>query len=499
MLARLPDNAARPSASRRRQQVADNIYSKTANTGLSKQQQHDDCTEDPGSKNESGATVHETRYIQFLNNTCTPFSSTSEQLLDAQEVQKCILYLQYTYYNQTKHLSAVGLTHVAGGTSQMQTSFIKAGSITSLVSRAEISQTFRDSLQRLGPSPVVVFSDNSHFQVALMNAVSKMVTVFDPFANGFPAPVRDTVKTFFDRDPSGSWTYRTWTPKLQTVLWNCGIWAIWVTERWMQYWTEEDGKQPFDCRLKRHTCPVPNIQQLRQQYHDMISAALVISSDGQSEMDKIARTLATTWADDAQRIESSNARTVTALNSAEASAAPSTRAPSANTKGRCTNIEVKPGSKAAKAARPAAKQPTLHAKRRKTSLSSNRTKCNLSTRRHHGNRHQSTVKANSSTHESQERPNIKYYGTNSTKHSRTQKKQHARPANKRTMLDFLTPSSNKTKTAAPTRSSTAHLLANTCVQNIKHKSCEPEPHSAQSSRNEHTQSTQNLAGKRQKA
>ena len=35
-----------------------------------------------------------------------------------------------------------------------------------------------------------------------MNAVSKMVTLFDPFGNDFPKPVRDTVKTFFDRDPS---------------------------------------------------------------------------------------------------------------------------------------------------------------------------------------------------------------------------------------------------------------------------------------------------------
>ena len=55
----------------------------------------------------------------------------------------------------------------------------------------------------------------------------------------------------------------------------------------------EDGRQPFDCWLKRHPCPVHNIvlHQLRQQYHDMLSPALVIGSDGQSEMDKIDRTL----------------------------------------------------------------------------------------------------------------------------------------------------------------------------------------------------------------
>ena len=491
-----PGNAARPSATGK-QQAADNLNSKIANEELSLQQQHVDCTEDPGSSNYSADTEDETRDIQFLNNTFKPFSSSGKQLLHAEEVQKCILYLQHTYYNQAKHLSPVGLTHEAGGTCEMQTNFSKAGSTEPLVSCAEISQTFRDSLQRSGPSPVVVFSDNSHFQVVLMNAVPKTVTLFDPFGKGFPTPVRDTVKTFFDRDSSRSWTYRTWKQKLQTDTWNCGIWAIWVTERWMQYWTEEDGKQPFDCWLKRHTCPVPNIQKLRQQYHDMISAALVISSDGQSEMDRIDRTLAKMWADAAQRTEPNDAGNAIDLNSADTSTAHDTQAPPANTKGQRTNTEVKLGCKAAQPAKHAAEQPTLHAKRRQTRLRSNRTTSNLSTRGHQGKRHQSTVKTNSSTHESQERPNIKSDGINSTEqeHSGTQKQQHARPTIKRTMLDFLQPSSNKIETAAFTGANTA----DTCAQKMKRKICEPEPQLAQSSRNEQATPTQNLAGKRQKA
>ena len=112
----------------------------------------------------------------------------------------------------------------------MQTNFGEAGTACQLCC---IAQTFRDSLQRSGTCPGVVFSDNSHFQVVLMNTVSKMVTLLDPF--GFTTPVRDTDGTFFEGDSSGSWTYRT--QNLQTDIWNCGIWAIWVTERWMQYWT----------------------------------------------------------------------------------------------------------------------------------------------------------------------------------------------------------------------------------------------------------------------
>ena len=153
--------------------------------------------------NESAATENE-RDIQLLNNTFKPFSSTGKQLLDSWEVQKCILYLQHTHYNQAKHLSTVGLTHEVVPTPQMHMCFSKAGSTAPLDSRAEISQTFRDSLQQSGPSPVVVFSDNIHFQVVLTNAVSKMVTLFDPFGNGFPESVTNTVKTFFDKELLGA-------------------------------------------------------------------------------------------------------------------------------------------------------------------------------------------------------------------------------------------------------------------------------------------------------
>ena len=210
--------AARPSASTRQKQAVDSLNSKTVNKleELGLQQQPVSCTDNPGSKNAQAAIEAGPTSTQYLNNTFQPFSSTGKQLLDAQQVQKCIQYLQYTYYNQAKHLSVKGLTHEVGATPQMQMCFSKAGSLAQLDSCAEISQTFRDSLQRSGPSPVVVFSDNTHFQVILINAVCKMVMLFDPFGNGFSAPVRNTVKPFFDKDPSGTWTCGVWTQRLQT-------------------------------------------------------------------------------------------------------------------------------------------------------------------------------------------------------------------------------------------------------------------------------------------
>ena len=206
--------AAAAAAPATQRQVHDSLSSKKANVEFDLQQQSTTCTDIADPRNESAAT--ECKSLQCLNNTFRPFSRTGEQWLDAAQVLKCIQYLQYTRYTHAKHLATAGITHEVGSTAQMQTLFRTAGSNAQLDSSVDTSQTLRDSLKRSGPSPVIVFSDNSHFQVVLMNAVSKMATLFDPFGSGFPAPVRDTVETFFDEDPSGGWTYRTWTQKLQT-------------------------------------------------------------------------------------------------------------------------------------------------------------------------------------------------------------------------------------------------------------------------------------------
>ena len=109
-------------------------------------------------------------------------------------------------------------------------------------------------------------------------------------------------------------------------------------------------------------------------------------------------------------------------------------------------------------------------------------------------RHQSTVKANSSTHQPQERPGVRSVSRSSAKqeHNATPEQQRTRPTNKGTMLDFLRP---KTKNDAPTKANTVH----TCTQNTKLKGCETGPHLTQCSINIQTTSTQRLTGKKQKA
>ena len=379
----------------------------------------------------------------------------------------------------------------------MQILFRTAGSNTQLDSIVDTSQTLGDSLQRTGPSPVVVFSDNNHFKVILANAVSKMVTLFDPFGNGFPTSIQNTVQTFFDKDPFKTWTCRVWSQTLQTDACNCGIWAIWVTERWMQYWTEEDGQQPFDCWLKQHTYPIPDIQQQRQRYHDMISAASVIGSNGQSQMYRIDRIIAKMWVDAARHSNQSDTRV--ALTSADASMTLDTGTSPGTAKGQCTNIEQKLKGRAAEVAKPTAKHLSLQARRRRTSQRSAKTSKTLGNNKHQSRRHLNTVQANSSVIHFQKRPSTGNDSTNSTRqgHNTTNKQQRVRPANlnEGTMLDFLKPNSKQTKNDAPTRTNTAQKG----TRNTKRKSCETEPDLVQCSKNEQTTSIQGATEKRQKA
>ena len=171
-----------------------------------------------------------------------------------------------------------------------------------------------------------------------------------------------------------------------------------------------------------------------------------------------------------------------------------TTAPPVNTKRQRTNMEEKLRGRAAKAAKPAAKQVSLHARRRRASQCSTRTRCTSGTRRHQGTRHESTVKANSSIHQPPERPGVRSVSRSSAKqeHNATPEQQRTRPTNKGTMLDFLRP---KTKNDAPTKANTVH----TCTQNTKLKGCETGPHLTQCSINIQTTSTQRLTGKKQKA
>ena len=110
------------------------------------------------------------------------------------------------------------------------------------------------------------------------------------------------------------------------------------------------------------------------------------------------------------------------------------------------------------------------------------------------------AKAKSPMHESHIRTSIKNDSISSIKQDddATQKQQHTRPANKGTMLDFLKPSSNKTK-VKPAFMATTMNTVHTCTDNTKQKSCENEPHLTQCSNKQQTINAQEVTGRRRKA
>ena len=119
----------------------------------------------------------------------------------------------------------------------------------------------------------------------------------------------------------------------------------------------------------------------------------------------------------------------------------------------------------------------------------------MRTRRHKSKGHQNSLETNSSTHESQERTDMK---NDSTKRYKTRAQCHSeatarQDTDKGTILQFLKPSSNKTKVDSPASANIAH----TCAQNTKRNSCETEPRPTQCSNKQQTTNTQEATGERQ--
>ena len=109
-----------------------------------------------------------------------------------------------------------------------------------------IAQTLRDAMSVDGPCPAVVIGDGSHFRVVLISAPAKSVSLIDPFGHGFPEEVKASIMDLYSRDKSGRWTFTEWRVKLQHDSCNCGTWAIWMQERWMQYWSQDQVATSFE-------------------------------------------------------------------------------------------------------------------------------------------------------------------------------------------------------------------------------------------------------------
>ena len=106
----------------------------------------------------------------------------------------------------------------------------------SLSAQADFTKVLVDSCSTEGLSPSIVVCDSLHFRIICINAKSSTIDLVDPFVHGFPTEIRQQVQDFYNgRSGKNKWTYKTWSHVMQTDDYNCGIWAIWVMDAWMQY------------------------------------------------------------------------------------------------------------------------------------------------------------------------------------------------------------------------------------------------------------------------
>ena len=140
-----------------------------------------------------------------------------------------------------------------------------------------------------GPCPAIVTGDGSHFRVLLTNALAKSVSLIDPFGHGFSQEVKASIIDLYSRDKSGRWTVTERTVKLQYDSCNCGIWAIWMQERWMQYWSQDQVATSFEAWINptQSSASIPSARNLRAHYHDQMQQAAGVVTDGKTGIKRL--------------------------------------------------------------------------------------------------------------------------------------------------------------------------------------------------------------------
>ena len=71
---------------------------------------------------------------------------------------------------------------------------------------------------------------------------------------------------------------------MQTDDYNCGIWAIWVMEAWMQYWSQGSTPETFEDFSKRRAAGLTGTW-LRTHYYSVLKEGCRKPADGASALD----------------------------------------------------------------------------------------------------------------------------------------------------------------------------------------------------------------------
>ena len=220
------------------------------------------------------------------NDLYTPFSSSGREWLSSNHILKCVLYMLHMRYPNAKHHNMAGVTHPVACVQELLHKVKQANENSPLDCSTDISQALRDALSLDGPSPTITIRDNIHWRVMLINARRKHVDFVDPFGTGYLHSVRMSVQQFYQWDNTGTWTFTEWTKRLQPRgdTWNCGIWAIWIQEKWMQYWTQTEATETFADWLQQDVDMIPEGQDVRQHYHVVMQIADTAAEDGMTDL-----------------------------------------------------------------------------------------------------------------------------------------------------------------------------------------------------------------------
>ena len=191
-------------------------------------------------------------------------------------------------YQKAQHQNTYGLTfgHMCSDADELLHKIRQAAGNAQLDTSTCIAQTLRDAMSVDEPCPAVVSGDDSHFRVVLINAPAKSVSLIDPFGHGFPEEVKIGIIDLYRRDKSGTRTFTEWGVQLQYDSCNCGIWAMWILQRWMQYWSQDQvaTSGSFEAWINptRSSASIPTAGNLRVHYHDQMQQATAVGTDGKT-------------------------------------------------------------------------------------------------------------------------------------------------------------------------------------------------------------------------
>ena len=167
---------------------------------------------------------------------------------------------------------------------------IKAGTGPVFEPDVDVRKVLYETLRRDGPCPSIVVGDHVHWRLICIDARNKtiLLTRLEELSSS-----HIVLRLYKQCWTSMSSTMQmrpeqvsTGAHRLQHDSHNCGIWAIWLMEQWMQYWSQGHITQDFESWCVPHARAETDGQLLRQHYWGIMKPARKPGSDGKTAQEK---------------------------------------------------------------------------------------------------------------------------------------------------------------------------------------------------------------------